>query len=108
MAEERGHRLRNGLLVAAAAILVIVVALVLVLAVSSSTGSVDTSAAGPFYEAPDPLPEGEPGTVIRSEPMAIPAAVKAPAGATSRRFLYLTTDPQTGERRWVEGELPPG
>jgi alpha-beta hydrolase superfamily lysophospholipase len=110
MAEEQSHRLRNGLLVAAAAIVAIVVALVLAIAVSSSTGSVDTSAAGPFAEAPDPLPEGEPGTVIRSEPMAIPVAVKAPAGATSRRVLYITTGPQTGRRRVASGTVmtPPG
>jgi alpha-beta hydrolase superfamily lysophospholipase len=110
MAESQGHRLRNGLLVAAAAIVAIVVALALVLAISGGTGSVDTSAVDSFYEAPDPLPEGEPGAVIRSEPMAIPAAVKAPAGATSRRVLYLTTDPRTGRRRVASGTVmtPPG
>ncbi|MFM9164376.1 MAG: lipase family protein, partial [Solirubrobacterales bacterium] len=110
MAEEKRHRLRDGLLVAAAAIAALVLTLVLVLAISGSTGSVDTSAAGPFYEAPDPLPEGEPGAVIRSEPTAIPAAVKAPAGARSRRVLYLTTDPQTGRHRVASGTVmtPPG
>ncbi|MFM8763092.1 MAG: lipase family protein [Solirubrobacterales bacterium] len=48
--------------------------------------------------------------MIRSEPTAIPAAVKAPAGARSRRVLYLTTDPQTGRHRVASGTVmtPPG
>ena len=110
MAEERSHRLRNRLLVGAAAIIGLVVALVLALAISGGTGSVDTSAAGAFYEAPAPLPDGGAGTVVRSEPMVIPKAVKAPAGSASRRVLYITTDPRTGRRRVASGTVmtPPG
>ncbi|MBU3675367.1 MAG: hypothetical protein FGM34_10040 [Solirubrobacteraceae bacterium] len=110
MAERKSHRLRGAVLVAVAVLAAIVAALVLALAVSGSTGSVSTAAIGPFYEAPDPLPEGGPGTVVRSEEMNVPAAVKAPAGTSARRVLYLTTDPQDGSRRVSSGTVmvPPG
>lgn len=40
-----------------------------------------------FYTPPDPLPQGEPGTIIRSEPL--PASL--PEGAQAWRVMYLST-----------------
>lgn len=39
----------------------------------------------PFYDPPNPLPKGQPGTLIRSEP------VSGPAGVKSWRILYHST-----------------
>ena len=80
-------------------------ALVLALgAVSCSSDSSDGGAAGTtagttgttnpamneptdaFYQAPNPLPDGKPGDVIRSEPLD-----GAPAGSQAWRVLYLST-----------------
>lgn len=47
-----------------------------------------TPEPGPFYTPPEPLPEGPPGTLIRTEPLET-----TPAGATGWRVLYLSTDP---------------
>lgn len=43
---------------------------------------------GAFYIPPDPLPSGEPGTIIRSEPLPD----MLPEGAVAWRILYLSTD----------------
>lgn len=40
-----------------------------------------------FYTPPDPLPEGAPGTIIRSEPITS----AQPEGAVAWRILYLST-----------------
>lgn len=97
----RGRRARR-----AFALVLAVTALVTVGACSSdssSSGSSTTGAGGPsgttgttnpadntptqdFYEAPDPLPDGEPGDIIRSEPLA-----GAPAGSQAWKVLYLST-----------------
>jgi acetyl esterase/lipase len=42
---------------------------------------------GPFYTPPDPLPAGEPGDILRSEPIDSPV----PEGAEAWRILYLST-----------------
>ena len=42
---------------------------------------------GSFYELPDPLPSGEPGEIVRSEPVE-----NAPEGANAWRVLYHSTD----------------
>lgn len=42
---------------------------------------------GAFYTPPDPLPAGEPGTILRSEPIT----ANLPAGAVAWRILYLST-----------------
>lgn len=49
-----------------------------------------------FYAVPDPLPEGGPGTVVRT------MAVEAPAGQVGLRVMYLSTDGQ-GDRRAATG-----
>ena len=40
----------------------------------------------PFYVAPDPLPDGKPGDVLRSQPLD-----GAPAGSQAWKVLYLST-----------------
>lgn len=47
----------------------------------------DRSALDDFYEPPDPLPDGPPGTVVRSARIT-----GAPDGATAYRILYLSRD----------------
>lgn len=46
----------------------------------------DNPAAGRFYQPPDPLPAGDPGDIIRSEPLD-----GAPAGSRAWRVLYHST-----------------
>lgn len=46
----------------------------------------DNPALDAFYQPPDPLPEGKPGDIIRSEPIA-----GAPAGSNAWRVLYRST-----------------
>ena len=48
--------------------------------------STQPDAPGEFYSAPDPLPEGPPGTIIRSE-----VIVGFRPGATAYRVLYTST-----------------
>src|SRR5690606_28193025 len=55
------------------------------------TGSVED-----FYVAPDPLPPGEPGDLIRVQP------VEAPPGEAGLRIMYRSTDGD-GEPRAVTG-----
>jgi fermentation-respiration switch protein FrsA (DUF1100 family) len=61
-----------------------------------------------FYEPPDPLPEGRPGDVIRSEPMDAYLAPGLRLRARAWRVLYLSTR-ATGEPVAVSGTvlLPP-
>ena len=54
---------------------------------------------GDFYVAPSPLPEDEPGTVIRSEELDEP-----PAGSRAWKILYLSKS-YTGEPTAVSGLL---
>ena len=49
--------------------------------------AVDDLTEGGFYDAPQPLPAGSPGQVIREKPM-----LGAPDGSTARRVLYHSTD----------------
>ena len=49
-----------------------------------------------FYRAPDPLPPGEPGDVIRTMP------IEAPAGEVGLRIMYHSTDAE-GDDRAVTG-----
>lgn len=53
---------------------------------TGTTNPADNSPTDPFYVAPDPLPDGEPGDIIRSEPLA-----GAPAGSEAWKVLYLST-----------------
>ena len=46
----------------------------------------ENPAAGPFYQPPDPLPDGDPGDIIRSEELD-----GAPAGSRGWKVLYLST-----------------
>ena len=50
-----------------------------------TTNPADNAPTEPFYVAPDPLPDGKPGDVIRSEPLA-----GAPAGSQAWKVLYLS------------------
>lgn len=60
-------------------------------AVEEFTGSVDD-----FYVVPDPLPAGEPGTLIRTMP------VDAPDGQVGLRVMYRSTDAE-GDARAATG-----
>ena len=60
-------------------------------AVEEFDGSVED-----FYRVPDPLPPGEPGTVIRTMP------VDAPEGEAGLRVMYRSTDAE-GDERAVTG-----
>lgn len=51
-----------------------------------TTNVADNTPTDPFYVAPDPLPDGQPGDVIHSEPLA-----GAPAGSQAWKVLYLST-----------------
>jgi len=56
---------------------------------SGTTGTTNPATNEPtdaFYVAPDPLPDGKPGDLVRSEPLA-----GAPAGSQAWRVLYLST-----------------
>jgi alpha-beta hydrolase superfamily lysophospholipase len=63
---------------------------------------------GPFYDPPQPLPEGSAGTVVRAR-----AIERPPAGSRAFRLLYLSRS-HTGERRALSALLfvprrpPPG
>lgn len=50
-------------------------------------GSEEQKSDAPFYVLPTPLPPAEPGTIIRSEPIA-----SAPLGSTAWRVLYHSRD----------------
>lgn len=71
--------------------------------VEEFTGSVDD-----FYVVPDPLPEGEPGELIRT------MAVSEGDGATTVRIMYHSRDAQdrdraaTGTLTYPEGAAPEG
>lgn len=51
-----------------------------------------------FYRLPDPLPDGEPGDLIRIQPM------EASGGETAMRVMYLSED-RTGQPRAVTGTI---
>ena len=53
---------------------------------TGTTNPADNTPTQAFYEAPDPLPDGEPGDVIRSEPLP-----GAPSGSQAWKVLYLST-----------------
>src|SRR5688572_5115706 len=63
-----------------------------------------------FYRVPDPLPEGDPGDLIRTQ--AIPAAEGATGDRESLRIMYHSTDAKghdravTGTVTYPTGEAP--
>lgn len=75
--------LRRRLGVALAVIVVLAAGVLAALALAPDGN--DPSALDAFYAAPDPLPDGAPGTVVRSARIA-----GAPDGATAYRILYLS------------------
>jgi hypothetical protein len=58
----------------------------------------------PFYRPPSPLPEGEPGDVIRWEPMTAQVAPGVRIDARAWRVMYLSTDAE-GRRNAVTGTV---
>lgn len=67
-----------------------VLAAATVFTVCSPQAVADDSYVGDFYIPPAPLPSGEPGTVLRTEPSRIPAAVDFPDAlpANATRIMY--------------------
>lgn len=59
-----------------------------------------TIANGDFYATPSPLPAGQPGQIVRIEPMA-----GAPTGAQAWRVMYLSSGVSTSERVVVTGTV---
>ena len=57
-----------------------------------------------FYEAPAVLPDGGPGTLVRSEPFGLNGITRPPAGTRAWRLLYTSTG-ATGDRTVVSGSL---
>jgi pimeloyl-ACP methyl ester carboxylesterase len=53
---------------------------------TGTTNPADNAPTDAFYVAPDPLPDGEPGDIIRSEPLD-----GAPSGSQAWKVLYLST-----------------
>jgi pimeloyl-ACP methyl ester carboxylesterase len=74
-----------------------------------SQGEAEKATDAPFYLPPSPLPGAEPGSVIRSEPIA-----SAPMGTTAWRLLYHSRDlagddiPVSGVLIVPDGPAPPG
>ena len=103
---------RRLVFVAAALLVAGLVALLItqVLLVDESE-SVDTRPAGAFYTAPDPVPSGPAGTIIRSQPHLVPKAMGAPVGTKATAVLYTSRDYVTGKPIAVSGVIyqpPPG
>jgi alpha-beta hydrolase superfamily lysophospholipase len=78
---------------------VLVAGALIVVAVVVLFDSSQPADPGDFYTAPSPLPAGQPGTVIRSEPLD-----DAPAGASGWKILYLS-ESYTGKPVAVSGLL---
>jgi fermentation-respiration switch protein FrsA (DUF1100 family) len=74
-----------------------------------STPRRQNAAAEGFYEPPDPLPPGEPGDLIRAEPMDAYLVPGARLRARAWRVLYRSTS-AIGEPTAVSGTvlMPPG
>jgi dienelactone hydrolase len=75
-------------------VLALVVAAAVIAGVASTMRSGEPAPSGPdpFYVAPDPLPAGRPGTVLRSQEIADP-----PAGTLGWKLLYISRS-QSGKR----------
>ncbi|MBJ7471394.1 MAG: hypothetical protein JHD16_08820 [Solirubrobacteraceae bacterium] len=58
----------------------------------------------PFYNAPVPLPDGGPGTLLRAEPLAFKGVTRPAAGTLGWRVLYKSTG-ATGDSTVVSGAL---
>lgn len=85
------------------------VAFVILLALAVFAHSTHSTALGPFYAQPSPLPLGPPGEVVRVQPIADP-----PDGSRGWKLLYLSQS-YTGARTALSGLLfvpptppPPG
>src|SRR5690606_37390416 len=80
-------------------------------AAAGTTTSLGPFEGDDFYEVPDPLPEGEPGTLIRYEPLNGGGGDEGPA---TFRMMYLSEsvagDPiaVTGLAAIPDGDAPPG
>lgn len=66
--------------------LLVLVPLLLIAGLAFAVHAVEPPLPGPFYTPPSPLPDGEPGSILRSEPLA-----GVPAGAVGWKVLYRST-----------------
>ncbi len=103
-----GRRLAVVLAAVALAVAGVIVVTQVVLVDDSEV--VNVSPVGAFYEDPSPVPQGKPGLILRTEPQQVAASTGAPAGTKLQKILYLSTDPTTGKRVPVSGQIwiPPG
>jgi triacylglycerol lipase len=62
--------------------------------VAASPAEADSGYVGDFYVPPQPLPPGQPGDVLRTEPSRIPAAIHFPdaLAAAATRIMYRSTN----------------
>jgi hypothetical protein len=73
----------------------------------------DESRYGEFYTQPDPLPQGQPGDVIRTEPSRLVSEPSGQLGAfvgTGTRIMYRSTDargkPVAATGKYIEPDVP--
>jgi alpha-beta hydrolase superfamily lysophospholipase len=91
-AHDSGARRRPFWLRRRRAIAIAVVGALAAIAVGSLLlGSDDAPVTDAFYEQPDPLPDGPPGTILRSQAISRP-----PDGSKAFRILYLSRSAGTG------------
>ena len=96
------HRILAGVFTVLAAIVLLVVAIGTVAVVERVAEDRRQGRLQPFYEAPDPLPDVPPGTLLRHEPLV--DGVDELDGADAYRILYLTEDAD-GAPRIASGRL---
>lgn len=80
--------------------LLLIIVIIVVIAVVLLTRAITPATPTAFYTPPDPLPSGEPGTIIRSEQIT----ANVPEGAVAWRVLYLSTG-VSGEPVAVSGVI---
>ncbi len=85
-----------------AAAVVLVLAIVAVGVVSQVMADRRQADLQPFYDAPDPLPDAPPGTLLRHEPLRVDGDELG--GASAHRILYLT-EGADGAPRIASGRL---
>lgn len=96
------RRVLAGVVTVAAAAVLVVFALLAVVVVGQVASDRRQAELQPFYDAPDPLPDEPPGTLIRYEPLDVDG--EELAGGTAHRILYLT-EGADGAPRVASGRL---
>lgn len=96
------HRVLAGVFTVLAAVVLLVMVIGVVAVVEQVAADRRQQRLQPFYDAPDPLPDAAPGTLLRIEPLT--DGVDELDGARAYRILYLTEDAD-GAPRVASGRL---